>query len=218
MGNCVFKGFGFGEVDEEEENKMIKVVTSNGGIMELYAPITAHCITNEFPGHAIYRSRDMFSPPLFHHEELHSGESYYLLPLLNHPIKAKREEKSDVDVTSSTSHTNITTCNSSNSSSNLPQTTPYRMSFDNQRMLKRSQAEVFPTYNSTGVWKVKLLISPEQLSEILSHEARTEALIESVRTVAKCGSGASSMTTTPAAHSDKWSFSSSNNWKAATPI
>ncbi|KAJ8534842.1 hypothetical protein K7X08_016570 [Anisodus acutangulus] len=218
MGNCVFKGFGFGEVDQEEENKMIKVVTSNGGIMELYAPITAHCITNEFPGHAIYRSRDMFSPPLFHHEELHAGESYYLLPLLNHPIKAKREGKSDVDETSSTSHTNITTCNSSNSSSNLPQTTPYRMSFDNQRMLKRSQAEVFPTYNSTGVWKVKLLISPEQLSEILSHEARTEALIESVRTVAKCGSGASSMTTTPAAHSDKWSFSSSNNWKAATPI
>ncbi|XP_059302793.1 uncharacterized protein LOC132054844 [Lycium ferocissimum] len=222
MGNCVFKGFGFGEVDhQEEENKMIKVVTSNGGIMELYAPITAHCITNEFPGHAIYRSRDMFSPPLFPNEELHAGESYYLLSLLNHPIKRGRseeEEKSDVDETSSTSnYANITTCNS-NSSGNLPQATPYRMSFDNQRMLKRSQAEVFPTYNSAGVWKVKLLISPEQLSDILSHEARTEALIESVRTVAKCGSGASSMTPTPAAHSDKWSFSSSNNWKATTPI
>ncbi|KAK4364191.1 hypothetical protein RND71_015549 [Anisodus tanguticus] len=217
MGNCVFKGFGFGEVDQEDENKMIKVVTSNGGIMELYAPITAHCITNEFPNHAIYRSRDMYSPPLFHDEELHAGESYYLLPLLNHPIKrgrSEQEEKSDVD---ETSYTNITTCNS-NSSCNLPQATPYRMSFDNQRMLRRSQAEVFPTYNSTDVWKVKLLISPEQLSEILSHEARTEALIESVRTVAKCGSGASSMTPTPAAHSDKWSFSSRNNWKAATPI
>lgn len=151
MGNCVFKGFGFGEVDQEEENDkmMIKVVTSNGGIMELYAPITAHCITNEFPGHAIYHSHDMFTPPLFPNEELHAGESYYLLPLLNHPIiKSKRgiirdekEEKSDVD--------DITTCNSSNRS-NLPQPTPYRMSFDNQRMLKRSQAEVFPTYNSTG--------------------------------------------------------------------
>lgn len=116
----------------------------------------------------------------------------------------KEKKKSDV---------NITTCNSSRS--NLPQATPYRMSFDNQRMLKRSEAEIFPTYNSTGVWKVKLLISPEQLSEILSHDARTEALIESVRTVAKCGSGASSMTT---AHSDKWSYScTSNNWKAATP-
>lgn len=144
MGNCVFKGFGFGEVDQEEENnkKMIKVVTSNGGIMELYAPITAHCITNEFPGHAIYRSHDMFSPPLYPNEELHGGESYYLLPILNHPIiKSKRgiirdekEEKSDGD----------------DSRSNLPKSTPYRMSFDNQRMLKRSEAEVFPTYNSTG--------------------------------------------------------------------
>ncbi|CAN4087091.1 unnamed protein product [Withania somnifera] len=212
MGNCVFKGFGFGEVDQEEENNkmMIKVVTSNGGIMELHAPITAHCITNEFPGHTIYRSRDMFSPPLLHNEELRAGESYYLLPLFNHPIiKSKRgrdekEEKCDVNITASNS-----------SRSNLPQATPYRMSFDNQRMPKRSQAEVFPTYNSTGVWKVKLLISPEQLSEILSHEARTEALIESVRTVAKCGSGASSMTT---AYSDTWSYSSTtDNWKAATP-
>lgn len=206
MGNCVFKGFGFGEVDQEEENNkmMIKVVTSNGGIMELYAPITAHCITNEFPNHAIYHSPNKFSPPLLHNEELHAGQSYYLLPLLNHhhptTIKSKsrgrhhdeKEEKEKSDV----------------SRSNLPQATPYRMSFDhNQRMLKRSEAEIFPTYNSTGVWKVKLLINPEQLSEILSHEARTEALIESVRTVAKCGSGASSMST---AHSDKWSFSSTN--------
>ncbi|KAM3287402.1 hypothetical protein P3S67_020832 [Capsicum chacoense] len=213
MGNCVFKGFGSGEVDQEEENKMIKVVTSNGGIMELHAPTTAHCITNEFPGHSIYHSHDMSSPPLFPNEELHAGQSYYLLPQLNHPIiKSKRgrdlekEEKSDVK---------ITTCNSSRN--NLAQATPYRMSFDNQRMRKRSEAEVFPTYNSTGVWKVKLLISPEQLSDILAHEARTEALIESVRTVAKCGSGASSMGT---AHSDKWSYFSTNdnNWKAANPI
>lgn len=197
----MFKGFGFREVDQEEEKKMIKVVTSNGGIMELYAPIIANCITNEFPGHAIYRSHDMFSPPLFHNEELQAGESYYLHPLLNHyNTKSKEEEKSD---------TIITTCNGSNSGNLLPQATPYRMSCDNQRVLKRSsEAEIFPTYNSIGVWKVKLLISPQQLSEILSHEARTEALIESVRTVAKCGSGASSMNT-PAFHSDKWNFSSS---------
>ncbi|TMX01306.1 hypothetical protein EJD97_024773 [Solanum chilense] len=210
MGNCVFKGFGFGEVDEEEEEEnkkmMIKVVTCNGGIMELHSPITAHCITNEFPGHAIFHSQDMFSPPLFPNEELHAGESYYLLPLLNHPIiKSKRGHEKD-------EKRHVTTCDTSR------QPTPYRMSFDNQRMLKRSEAEVYPTYSSTGVWKVKLLISPEQLSDILSHEARTEALIESVRTVAKCGSGASSMAT---AHSDKWSYSSTNNnnWKApTTPI
>ncbi|KAK9279495.1 hypothetical protein L1049_013174 [Liquidambar formosana] len=170
MGNCVFKGF-------RGVEEMIKVVTSSGGIMELYAPITAECITNEFPGHAIFRSRDLFSQPLLHNEELLVGELYYLLPLK--PINSKSTRPGEV---------NGNTTISSSSSSSLD--TPYRMSLDNQGILKRSHdAEVFPRYNSTGVWKVKLVISPEQLSEILAQETRTEALIESVRTVAKCGNG-----------------------------
>ena len=37
------------------------------------------------------------------------------------------------------------------------------------------------------MWKVKLAISPEQLSEILSQESQTEAFVESLRMVAKCG-------------------------------
>ncbi|KAJ4728031.1 UvrABC system protein C [Melia azedarach] len=184
MGNCVFKGFG--EVEE-----MIKVVTSNGGIMELYAPITAESITNEFPGHAIYRTCDFFSQPLLHNEELHAGELYYLLPL------NKKFTKQD----------NQNTSNSSSSSSIV---TPYRMSVDNQKLLKRTDAEILPRYNSSGVWKVKLVISPEQLAEILAQEARTEALIESVRTVAKCGNAVSSSV----ANSDQWSVSSS--WKGSS--
>ncbi|KAA8520796.1 hypothetical protein F0562_014932 [Nyssa sinensis] len=172
MGNCVFRGSGGVE-------DMIKVVTSNGGMMELCAPITAECITNEFPGHGLFRSREVFSQPLLHNEELQVGEVYYLLPLMIN------NKKITGDVT------------------------PYRMSLDNQSILKRSDAEVFPRYNSTGVWKVKLVISPEQLSEILSQDARTEALIESVRTVAKCGNGVSSSL----ASSDQWSLSSS--WKAS---
>ena len=64
-----------------EEEEMVKVVTTNGGIMELFAPVTAECITNEFPGHAIYRTRDGFSKPLLHNEELHGGQLYYLLPI-----------------------------------------------------------------------------------------------------------------------------------------
>ncbi|KAJ6686356.1 PLASTID MOVEMENT IMPAIRED PROTEIN-RELATED [Salix purpurea] len=75
MGNCVLKGFRL-EVEE-----MIEVVTPDGGIMELYAPITAQCITNEFPGHAIYRSRDLSSKPLLHIEELHVGQLHHLLPI-----------------------------------------------------------------------------------------------------------------------------------------
>ncbi|OAY62086.1 uncharacterized protein LOC110627017 [Manihot esculenta] len=186
MGNCVFKGFGLHVED------MIKVVTTNGGIMELYAPITAECITSEFPGHAIYRSRDLFSSPLLHNEELHGGHLYYLLPLNTNKN------------TSTSSNSKNSSINSTSSSSKL---TPYRMSFDNQRVVKRStEAEVFPRYNSTGVWKVKLVINPEQLAEILMHEARTEELIESVRTVAKCGNGVSSSSV---ASSDQWSISSS---------
>lgn len=193
MGNCVFKGFGV-EVEE-----MIKVVTTNGGIMELYAPITAECITNEFPGHAIYRSRDLFSQPLLHNEELHVGQLYYLLPINTNKNK-------------NINPNNLSNCNTINiNSSASSKLTPYRMSFDNQRILKRStEAEVFPRYNSTGVWKVKLVISPEQLAEILAQETRTEELIESVRTVAKCGNGVSSSV----ANSDQWSVASS--WKGSS--
>lgn len=36
------------------------------------------------------------------------------------------------------------------------------------------------------MWKVRLVIDTDELSDILSQEARTEALIESVRTAAKC--------------------------------
>ncbi|XVE77335.1 hypothetical protein DITRI_Ditri13aG0054200 [Diplodiscus trichospermus] len=192
MGNCVFKGFG--EVEE-----MVKVVTSSGGIMELFAPITAECITNEFPGHAIFRTPDLFSQPLLHNEELHSGELYYLLPRNNSFTKQNNQNKNleEVDIKSNNV---ISTSSSMN--------TPYRMSFDHQRVLKRTDAEVLPRYNSSGVWKVKLVISPDQLAEILAQEARTEALIESVRTVAKCGNGIS---TVP--NSDQCSVSSS--WKGS---
>jgi hypothetical protein len=51
------------------------------------------------------------------------------------------------------------------------------------------------------------VISPEQLLEILSQEGRTQELIESVRTVAKCGSGGVSSLE----FSDRWSLSSSRN-------
>ena len=192
MGNCVFKGFG--EVEE-----MVKVVTSSGGIMELFAPIIAECITNEFPGHAIYRTRDLFSHPLLHNEELHAGELYYLLPR-NNSFAKQDNQNNNLEEANSKSNNLISTSSSMN--------TPYRMSFDHQRVLKRTDAEVLPRYNRSGVWKVRLVISPDQLAEILAQEARTEALIESVRTVAKCGNGVASVP-----NSDQWSVSSS--WKGS---
>lgn len=71
-------------------------------------------------------------------------------------------------------------------------------------------AEVFPRYNNGGVWKVNLVISSEQLSQILSEEARTEALIESVRTVAKCSASGASSVASAADDSHLWSFSMHN--------
>ncbi|KAH7578107.1 hypothetical protein JRO89_XS01G0341600 [Xanthoceras sorbifolium] len=193
MGNCVFKGFA-------QMEEMIKVVTPNGGIMELYSPITAESITNEFQGHAIHRTRDFFSQPLLHNEELHPGELYYLLPLNNKFTRQNNQNNNNQLSTSSSS---------SSSSSHV---TPYRMSFDNHKIFKRTDhpREVLPRYNSSGVWKVKLVISPEQLAEILAQETRTEALIESVRTVAKCGTNGVSSSV---ANSDQWSVSSS--WKGS---
>ncbi|KAI4328976.1 hypothetical protein L6164_021286 [Bauhinia variegata] len=194
MGNCGFKGFNHGAADE----KMVKVVTSNGGIMELWPPVTVECITNGFAGHGIFRSRrDMFSEPMLHNEELNAGEVYYLLPLNPSKLAYSKSMAREREL-----------------GSNL---TPYRMSSyeknnnnnNNSKMWSEPQAEVLPRYNSSGVWKVKLVISPEQLSEILSQESRTEALIESVRTVAKCGNGVPSSV----ANSDQWSMASS--WKGS---
>ncbi|PSS04251.1 Ent-kaur-16-ene synthase [Actinidia chinensis var. chinensis] len=185
MGNCLFGGTG-------EVNEVIKVVTSNGGIMEFNGTITAECITDEFPGHGIFRSHDLFWKPLPHHEVLLAGESYYLLPLNNRSLGGQIAQVGHVR------------------SNSVPASVaaPYRMSFDGQGMLKRSYTEAFSRYNTGGVvWKVKLVISPRQLLEILSQEARTQELIESMRTVAKCETiGVSSV-----GFSDQWNLSISRN-------
>ena len=153
---------------------MVRVMTVNGGVMELRPPVTAECITNGFPGHGVFRAAKSRSPPLLHNEELQPGEAYYLRPFNASHISA--------------------------SSSSI--VASYRVSFNQKQDL-----EVPPRYagGGRGVWKVKLVISPAQLADILSQETRTEALIESVRTVANCGYGVANS----AANSDQWSLSSS---------
>lgn len=186
MGNCVLKG------PPQTNHDVVKVVTADGGIMELFTPITAHCITSQYPGHAIFNTpTTLFSDPLLHNHELHAGQFYYLLPL--NPYYNPSSTKLHPDSSSVLS-------------------TPYRMSTcdtHNAAAKKRADAEVFPQYSSTGVWKVKLVISPQQLSQILSHDNRTEELIENVRTVAKCGNGVGS-----AANSDHSSVAGSWNGSA----
>ncbi|GFZ04985.1 hypothetical protein Acr_17g0005570 [Actinidia rufa] len=197
MGNCLFGGMG-------EVNEVIKVVKSNGGIMEFNGTITAECITDEFPGHGIFRSHDLFWKPLPHHEVLLAGESYYLLPLNNRSLGSQIAQVGHVRSNSVPALVAAPYRMSFDGQGMLT----YRMSFDGQGMLKRSYTEAFSRYNTGGgVWKVKLVISPRQLLEILSQEARTQELIESMRTVAKCGTiGVSSV-----GFSDQWNLSISRN-------
>ncbi|KAK1438570.1 hypothetical protein QVD17_04379 [Tagetes erecta] len=189
MGNCLFGG-------PSDNDRIIKVINSTGGIMEFYSPITAECITDEFPGHAIFRGTDLFWKPVPHQEVLLVGNSYYLLPL---------------DKTRGTTKVGHIRSNS------LPANAaaPYRMSFDSRRLFKRSYTDSSSSSknNGSGFWKVKLVISPEQLLEILSQEGRTQELIENVRTVAKCGNeggGAVSTCNSSSVLSDQWSLCSSS--------
>ncbi|XP_055819547.1 uncharacterized protein LOC129888623 [Solanum dulcamara] len=216
MGNCLFGGVGDGNED------MVKVITSTGGIMEFVAPVTVEFIAEEFPGHGIFRSQDLFWKPLPAQEVLLAGQSYYLLPL-------NKEQSNNIIEDNVMAKIEIGHVRS-NSVPLPPQiqnlvVAPYRMSFDSQGLLKRSYTEALYSYNNSnsnsrrqkqskkknggGFWKVKLVISPKQLLEILSQETATQELIESVRTVAKCGKTTGSANSV--GFSDSWSLSSSRN-------
>ncbi|XP_047951054.1 uncharacterized protein LOC125196535 [Salvia hispanica] len=189
MGNCLFGGMGDGVGGGE----VIKVTNANGGVMEFHAPVTVESITDEFPGHAIFRSQDLFWKPLPHSDVLAAGESYHLLPLLESSGSGGRKAR--------VGHVR--------SNSAPPQqvgSAQYRMSVDSRGLGKRTAEEAGAA--ARGFWKVKLVISTEQLLEILAEEGKTEELIESVRTVAKCGSGLGGF-------SDHWSLSSSKRSRNA---
>lgn len=239
MGNCLFGGLG------DHENEAIKVITSSGGIMEFYEPTAAESITDEFPGHVIFRSHDLFWNPIPHNEMLVAGNSYYLLPLpLNKKILLNKAPAAGSDYGQQHQlqighiRSNSRPLVGSHCSSTI--NAPYRMSFDHcsRKLFKKTSASLslpsaYPVargqagsgglrlckkynrsntnkYMSTGgIWKVKLVISPEQLAEILSQEVRTQELIESIRTVAKCGNNYKNClsTSSESAFSDLWGLS-----------
>ncbi|XP_073020987.1 uncharacterized protein [Primulina eburnea] len=188
MGNCLIGGMGDGD-----KSAVIKVTTLNGGIMEFHAPVTAESITDEFPGHGIFPSHDLFWKPLPHSQLLTAGESYHLLPLLDNIVTSGSTGSKAARL----GHVR------SNSAPDQPgaAVAPYRMSFHSPVGLSKKSA--VSRAAARGFWKVKLVISPGQLMEILSEEEKTEELIESVRTVGKCGSYVYG--------SDEWSFCSSRN-------
>ncbi|CAM8989241.1 hypothetical protein QQ045_008260 [Rhodiola kirilowii] len=177
MGNC-FVGA------TEDSAGLIKVITSNGAVMEFYPPVFVNCIVEAFPDHGVFKQHDLFWTPLLHHEQLCPGESYYLLPLKSRLCALGHVR-----------------------SNSLPErkSAPYRMSVDygsKTSVLRRSWNES----SRVGFWKVKLVITGEQLAGILAEAGQTEELIDNVRTVAKFGNGSSS-----SGFSDKWSLSSSRS-------
>ncbi|KAG7566648.1 hypothetical protein ISN44_As10g031760 [Arabidopsis suecica] len=182
MGNCVFKGNGGLRKLYDKDDSLIKVVTPNGGVMELHPPIFAEFITNEFPGHVIHDSLSLrhSSPPLLHGEELFPGNIYYLLPLSCAASTAQQHSSDQLS-------------------------TPYRMSFGKTPVMTALSGGA----GGGGVWKVRLVISPEQLAEILAEDVETEALVESVRTVAKCGGHGCGGGVHSRANSDQLSVTSS---------
>ncbi|XP_009793334.1 uncharacterized protein [Nicotiana sylvestris] len=225
MGNCLFGGVGDGNED------IVKVITSTGGIMEFLAPITVESITEEFQGHGIFRSHDLFWKPLPAQEVLLAGQSYYLLPLNKEQYSSSNIITENIDNVMAKIEIGHVRSNSVPLPPQIQNlvVAPYRMSFDSQGLLKRSYTEALYRYSNSnsnsrsshsqrkkrssggGFWKVKLVISPKQLLEILSQETATQELIESVRTVAKCGKSGTSSSASSVGFSDQWSLSSSRN-------
>ncbi|OIT40194.1 PREDICTED: uncharacterized protein LOC109237121 [Nicotiana attenuata] len=220
MGNCLFGGVGDGNED------MVKVITSTGGIMEFLAPVTVESITEEFQGHGIFRSHDLFWKPLPAQEILVAGQSYYLLPLNKEQYSSNNIITENIDNVMAKIEIGHVRSNSVPLPPHIQNlvVAPYRMSFDSQGLLKRSYTEALYRYRNSrshsqskkrssggGFWKVKLVISPKQLLEILSQETATQELIESVRTVAKCGKNGTSSSASSVGFSDQWSLSSSRN-------
>lgn len=192
MGNCLLGGLG-PENDHHHGGGIAKVVTSNGAVMEFQTPVTVGPITDQFPGHGIFRG--LFWKSLSSQEELEPGESYFLLPTNTLTTVAKCGQVMREKHVRSRSIPD---------SSRAP---PYRLSLDCRSSLKRSYTEVF---GRSGVWKVKLVITPEELVEILSEESRTQELVESMSAVAKC----SGVVTNGSSVSDQCSRSSSRNASA----
>ncbi|GLJ54144.1 hypothetical protein SUGI_1159980 [Cryptomeria japonica] len=174
MGNCAFGSFA--EVEEA-----IKVMTPSGGVMEFDGPLTAECITNDYPGHGIFHGcLTSTSQPLPHNEDLLNGELYYLLPLNHSHSHSHSHPEEEAEKGVSLPAPAQLPCASDHL---LPRISTHTISTVTK--CRKPCIEMIPKQRS-GVWRVKLVITPEQLTEILSQESNTEALIESVRTVAKC--------------------------------
>ncbi|CAN0840815.1 hypothetical protein LINGRAHAP2_LOCUS2936 [Linum grandiflorum] len=213
MGNCLIGGAGEPTTAAAAEGRSsIRVITSTGAILEFNSPITASLITSEFPGHAIFPSHDLYWTPLSPHDNLLPGNSYYLLPVRNPNSSIRCSSSSRGRSYSSSSPTSSTSIDCSNNQfhrTKRPYAEAFSVSSSGGKVGSREEA---------GFWKVKLVISPDQLMRILSQEGSTHDLVHNVSTVAKCGSSYSNESSSASASASATSSSSascsSDEWVA----
>ncbi|XP_020210614.1 uncharacterized protein LOC109795497 [Cajanus cajan] len=156
MGNCSIKGGTTGECHHS-----IRVMCDSGAILQFKAPKTVAQVLQDYPGYGVFRQGHA-SSPLPDQESLSYGLFYYLLPLKEVQV----DQKSCCDNLGVSEQA----CKSA--------ACDYVESLSNGSAL-----EVLPSAKN-GVWRVKLVIDPKQLEEILSEQVNTEALIEKMRMAA----------------------------------
>ncbi|TKY60742.1 hypothetical protein E2542_SST17841 [Spatholobus suberectus] len=165
MGNCSIKGGTTGECHHS-----IRVMCDSGAILQFKAPKTVAQVLQHYPGYGIFRQGHA-SSPLPEQESLSYGLFYYLLPLKEVQVDQK------------------SCCNSVGVSEQVQglqrsEEVCKSAACDYVENLSNGSAlEVLPSAKN-GVWRVKLVIDPRQLEEILSEQVNTEALIEKMRMAA----------------------------------
>ncbi|CAN6483390.1 unnamed protein product [Victoria cruziana] len=159
MGNCSLRSL-YGR-----EHDTIRIMTDSGGIMQLKGPVSVDSFVKDFPGYGISRQGDVLDP-LRPNDQLLNGCSYYLFPQRTEP----KEDVPPVPVVDQIVPEDTETCCSDTVAGSSPEPT----------------VEVLPP-KWEGIWRVKLVVSPEQLAEIFSQQANTEALIEKMRMAVKAG-------------------------------
>ncbi|KAL2342658.1 hypothetical protein Fmac_003943 [Flemingia macrophylla] len=160
MGNCSIKGATTGECHHS-----IRVMCDGGAILQFKAPKTVAQVLQHYPGYGVFRQGHA-SSPLSGQESLSYDILYYLLPL----------KEVQVDQRSC--------CDSSVEGLQRSEQVLKSAACDYVESLSNGSAlEVLPSAKN-GVWRVKLVIDPRQLEEILSEQVNTEALIEKMRMAA----------------------------------
>ncbi|XP_055821842.1 uncharacterized protein LOC129890295 [Solanum dulcamara] len=177
MGNCNCSMKAVTDSRKSSDLNFARVMTDSGEILNLKGPKLVRQVLNEFPGYNIFSS-NCLSSPLHNQELLLDGQFYYLHPVIEKETEHILEEEEE-------------------------KTEQIRAS---SSLTKGSAMEVLPVQRE-GVWRVKLIINPQQLEEIFSEEGNTEALIEQMRIAAN--------TSTIAKHTR--STSCGVNWKSTLP-